>query len=296
MPSMDPEPLPRRRGRGELLDQIYVEGARRRRRRRNGSVGLTAAALAVVAGTLFAAGLNGSTPQHVATRGQTAPTSPGSSTSLPSFPTPSTTTPEVATTSTLAGPVPTTAPGTTPRPATTATATGPTTTAVSGGSGTLPPTSSTTEPPTTMAPPTCRNSTDQACGPFRWDPEPGPNAPLTIDVTSAARAGAARTFDFTIVYADADAPVIDGCRSIDFGDGQSSFTGSSPGCPVASCIARYGPWTPPTPQPGRVEGTVSHAFAQPGTYEVRLMAVSRQFLCGDPYENWADKTVTVTVP
>src|SRR6476659_9139296 len=28
----------------------------------------------------------------------------------------------------------------------------------------------------------CRNSSDRACGPFRWEPPPGPNAPLEISI------------------------------------------------------------------------------------------------------------------
>src|SRR5437016_1743450 len=45
-------------------------------------------------------------------------------------------------------------------------------------------TTSTTAAPsattTTVRPgPVCRNSTDQACGEFRWDPAAGPDAPMT---------------------------------------------------------------------------------------------------------------------
>src|SRR5437762_1768062 len=36
------------------------------------------------------------------------------------------------------------------------------------------------------APPTkpCRNSYDPACGPFRWDPDPGPNQPLGVTASA----------------------------------------------------------------------------------------------------------------
>ena len=35
--------------------------------------------------------------------------------------------------------------------------------------------------PTTTLP--CRNSTDPACGPFRWDPAPAPNQPVAVSYT-----------------------------------------------------------------------------------------------------------------
>src|SRR5579872_131983 len=45
-------------------------------------------------------------------------------------------------------------------------------------------------PPTVAAPPAvtttslvCRDSLDPACGPFRWDPQPLANEPLTVQVT-----------------------------------------------------------------------------------------------------------------
>src|SRR5438552_13353642 len=34
--------------------------------------------------------------------------------------------------------------------------------------------------PTTTSP--CRNSTDAGCGSFRWDPPPGPNQPMVIEI------------------------------------------------------------------------------------------------------------------
>jgi hypothetical protein len=292
VPPTQAEELPRRRSRGELLDHIYAEGARRRRRRRMGTMGLSAAALAVVAGAVLAINLPGGTPQHVATRGQTAPPFPGSTTSSLVMPT----------TVVVGTEAPTTSAPVTAVPPTTVRTTIPTGVTVPATTIRTP----TTEPgpePTTTSPPTtvassgrCVNSTDSACGPFHWQPDPGPDAPLVIDVTPTPRAADPLTYDFAIVYTDADAPIVDGCRNINFGDGQSTFTGSTGSCVAASCVAAYGAWTPPTPQAGRAEATVAHTIPRPGTYEVTLYAVSRHSLCHDPYASSGTRSVTVVVP
>lgn len=292
MPSIEPEELPLRRNRGELLEHIYAEGARRRKRRRIGGVGLSVVALAVLAGSIFAIDLPGSTPQHVATRGQTAPPSPGSTTIVE---------------------LPTTLPADAVQtPAPTLPPTGVPTTErsrVTGGAGgsavTTTPTSqapettvapTTTQPATTLPVGNCRNSGDPACGPFHWDPDPGPNLPLVIEVTATARAGDPRTFDFAIVYSDGDAPIADGCRTVSFGDGSpNTFTGSTPACAVATCLAAFGTWSPPTPVAGRAEATVTHTFGAAGTYEVQLSALSRHSFCHDPYTSYGSKLITVVV-
>ncbi|MGH9223674.1 MAG: hypothetical protein ACRD2W_07775 [Acidimicrobiales bacterium] len=304
MPSIEPDDgvpatqageLPHLRSRSELLDHIYAEGGRRRRRRRMGGLGLSAAALAVVVGAVLATSLPGGTPQHVATRGQTAPPSPGSSTSSLILPTTTLVTAAEAPTTTVAFPTP--AVPTTVRP--TASATSQPSTTV------RPPTTdpdpgakpTTTLPPSTLASSSrCINSADPACGPFHWQPDPGSNAPLVIEVTPTAKAAEPLTYDFAIIYSDSDAPIVDGCRSVGFGDGESTFTGSTGSCVVAACIAAFGAWTPPLAQPGRVEATVSHTFPRAGTYEVTFNAISRHSLCHDPYASSATRTVTVVVP
>ena len=283
MPSIEPEELPRRRGRQELLDHIYSEGERRRRRRRAGRVGLSAVA-ALAVGAAVMAGLPAGTPQQVATRGATAPAAPGSPTSGPGGAEgggEATTTSVAEPTTTVAlEPARPLAPTTVARPVTT----------------TTPLTATTAAPPTTVAGPICLNSTDEACGPFRWEPEPEPNQPLTIDVTATPRPDDPRTFDFAVVYTDPDAPVDDGCRGVSFGDGNTTYTGSSPGCVVAVCLAAYGPWTPPVPEPDRVEAAVSHTYAEPGTYTVSFSARSLHSLCHDPYGSYGDRKITVVVP
>ncbi len=289
MPWSGREPLPRRRSNPELLEDIYLQGGlRRRRRRRAAGLGALTAALGVLAGSAVVADLpRGSSPQQVAARAAAGATSGADSGSA--------THPPMTT-----GPAPATSSETRSRPP----ATRP-----SGGTGGRVEAAVSPEPPatepapsaslgtavvtTTVAPPPpCRDSTDPACGPFRWDPDPGANAPLTITVTARPRAGEPRTFDFHVVYADADAQVRADCRFADFGDGGT--LAASP-CAMAACLATYGPTPPPAPQPGRAEATVSHTFAAAGTYTVSFWAQSGS-PCADPYASYGTGTVEVSVP
>src|SRR2546421_3551967 len=76
--------------------------------------------------------------------------------------------------------------------------------------------------------PACRNSYDAACGPFRWDPEPGPNAPLTVAVTPPSQQViAGKEVNFHVVADDPDAK-IDRCYAVDFGDGEKGGTCPAP--------------------------------------------------------------------
>jgi hypothetical protein len=288
LPFTEPDELPRRYGREELLARIYRDGERRRRRRTVAALGGGAALASVLAVTVLVARLPGGEPQQVATRGSSSPSTPGS----------------LATT--------TTAPAT-EGPTTSAAAPVPSSALRSGGLGpstTLRPIASTTIPVTTIPHPepepepeptptsavsTCRNSVDPACGTFRWDPDAGPNAPLTIEVTPVVRPGDPRTVDFQVLYTDADAKIDDGCRVVDFGDGTSESVGTVSGCPIAACVAQYGPWTPPAREPGRSEAAVSHTFPGPGTYGVRFTARSGGPGCGQPYASNGDRTVVVMI-
>ena len=162
--------------------------------------------------------------------------------------------------------------------------------------GTVPPAATTT---TTVRPPAkpCRNSYDPACGPFRWDPDPGPNAPLTVTVTPPSqqvKTGA--EVNFHIVAHDPDAKV-DRCYAFDFGDGQKGTT-----CPPpAACQTPYGPWTPPakvddtyTPTPD-----VTHKYSTPSPpdkpYVASFVVQSHSFCNPDPYGGSGQRAATVTV-
>lgn len=166
-------------------------------------------------------------------------------------------------------------------------------------------TAATRTPPTTVLPTTsttltCRDSQDPACGDFRWDPDPGPNAPLVIQVTATPRANDPRTIDFAVVYTDADAGPVN-CRFVKYseegeGSGGYNVEGGTAACPLALCARAYGPWTPPAPQPGQSQATVTRTYAAAGAYTVKFTANTASPSCNHPYASSAEKIVTVTVP
>jgi hypothetical protein len=143
---------------------------------------------------------------------------------------------------------------------------------------------------TTTAVPTCHNSYDPKCGPFRWDPDPGPNQPLTVTVTPEKQQGTAgQEVNFHVVAKDPDAK-IDSCVAIEFGDDDKH-----PSCPTPSCQTPYGPWTPPAKAPDQVENDIKHKYAAPGTYTARFRYLSRSFCNPDPYGGVASGVAQVTV-
>lgn len=139
------------------------------------------------------------------------------------------------------------------------------------------PTSSTTETtssvpgaggPSTSAPgSSCRNSYDPACGPFRWDPAPGPNAQASFSYTITPKnPKAGETVTIRVVADDPDAVLEP--RSVrlgfDFSAGPSATEPMDAGCP--SYRTRYGPWTPPAKRKGHVERTFTHVYEAEGSY------------------------------
>ena len=130
-------------------------------------------------------------------------------------------------------------------------------------------TTSTTAP--SVAAVSCRNSADPACGSFYWDPQPVADRPLMVDVRftpEQPRVGDEVTFEIT--YVDPDAPEL-ACTVLAFGDDASPTHCDSPQRPCG----RYGPWTPPAPQPLEARQVEVHVYNQPGTYEVLVGATSR---------------------
>ena len=158
-------------------------------------------------------------------------------------------------------------------------------------------TASPAAPPTTAPSSTtstslvCRNSTDPACGPFRWDPPPGPNQPMTVAVSvSPAAPRAGETVSFRVTVDDPDgADLVGGGGSVDYGDGTPvpGFSGH------VDCVGSYGPWTPPGPVPLHKEFTYQHAYAAPGTYTVTFTFGSFGNCAYGPSE--AVQTATVSV-
>lgn len=139
----------------------------------------------------------------------------------------------------------------------------------------------------------CRNSSEPACGPFRWDPQPT-NRPMTIIVrpsTTTARVGETVVFD---VEATDDTKIDPGdCGNISsFGDEEFG----EGGCDV-DCLypPRYGPWDPPAPTEGRITERFAHAYQRPGTYQARFTYHSGDRCTRDPYVSEDTGMVTITV-
>ena len=134
----------------------------------------------------------------------------------------------------------------------------------------------------------CRNSTDPACGPFQWDPPPGPNSPLEIGITyspSAPRVGEEVTV--TVHARDADALI--GVVTLAFGD-EEAFT--IPPASIVSCAgAEAGPWSLPAPTPDDVVKTFRHTYTRAGDFTLAAYAASPDIVSGtcppNPYASQA---------
>lgn len=213
---------------------------------------------------------------------------------------------EPTTTSTTAGP--TTTPGrpvTTKAPATTTTApraavTTSTTAPAPVVAAAVSTTTSITAPPatttTTLDP--CRNSADPACGPFRFDPQPGADNPMAVQVaTEPASPVAGQPMVFHLTLTDPDGVSYDGTN---FNFGNSGIGGSTP-----EACAKFGPWDPPARDPASATQTVNvtHTYFAAGTYTATFFFDAGPFDCVDsvtgrgdrPYASSATGTVTVQV-
>jgi len=145
--------------------------------------------------------------------------------------------------------------------------------------------------------PGCVNSTDAACGPFHWDPEPARNRPLTATLRvapDAVRVGQQVTA--TVTWSDPDAPAVDLVAEC-WGDG-----GCSPPPPGCTRHSASGSWTPPPPRAGRGKLVLrAHSYSSSGRYPVTVTVRSRSWpgdLCppsGDPYTNTTTVRTVVTI-
>ncbi|MFN2609169.1 MAG: hypothetical protein ABR511_14965 [Acidimicrobiales bacterium] len=125
--------------------------------------------------------------------------------------------------------------------------------------------------PTTTAPPVCRNSTDPRCGPFRYEPAPAANQPLTVQVVvqfggapvPPAVPKAGQEVTFTVTVADPDDRVSAECGAVSYGDGATEPLPCSPPSP---CPQAFGPWDPPAPQADSQTFTFKHTYGSAGTF------------------------------
>jgi hypothetical protein len=159
-----------------------------------------------------------------------------------------------------------------------------------GGSATAPG----SEPFTPSGTP-CRNSSDPACGPFYWDPDPGANAPMTGQVTFSPanpKVGDQVTFRLTASDPD-DSPVV--YCSYSFGDEGVVCDPGELMAPDTFCPKQYGPWTPPPRKPGTMDQTVTHVYNNSGTYDVYFGTHSGSYCSSDPYHGTINLRTTVVV-
>jgi hypothetical protein len=154
-----------------------------------------------------------------------------------------------------------------------------------------PGTTATTSGPSTQP---CRNSYSAACGPFRWDPDPGPNEDITAQFSySPPNPRAGEQVSFRIVSHDVDAMPVGVC-SANFGNG-GFVCDPRPQVDPSFCKKQYGPWTPPARQEGSNDETLTNTYTQPGTYDVTINVRSAAGECNNPYASTLQLTATVIV-
>lgn len=155
---------------------------------------------------------------------------------------------------------------------------------------TIPDTSTTTSTTTLV----CRDSYDPACGEFRWDPDPGPNQPVSVTVTmEPANPHPGDEVTFHVVVDDPDHQVSPACgNSIEYGDGYGEGTA----CPLMACRQPFGPHTPPAREPGQLSTDIVHTYADAGSYTATFVFDSgSNFDCDDPYASSGERSITFEV-
>lgn len=147
-------------------------------------------------------------------------------------------------------------------------------------------------PAPTPSPKPCRNSYDPVCGPFRWDPDPGTNAPLNVTASAQPQqVNAGTEVNFHIVADDPDAKIAQCVVFVDFGDGQTG--GTCP--PPPACQTPYGPWTPPARVKDHWETDIKHTYATAGWHTASFQVQSHSFCNPDPYGGSGQAPATVEV-
>lgn len=158
------------------------------------------------------------------------------------------------------------------------------------------PASTTTSTSTTVAP--CHNSTDPACGPFRFLTQPGVDSPMTLQVvTEPATPRAGQDMAFRITLTDPD--------GVSYGSSLFFLGDSGLGESSADPCTKFGPWDPPARDPAHAVEvqTVRHTYAEPGSFTSSFAFDAGPFDCTDsvtgrgdrPYASSAKATLTVTV-
>lgn len=138
---------------------------------------------------------------------------------------------------------------------------------------------------TTVPADQCRNSHDPGCGPFRFDPSPGPDSPMTVEIAAipaSPRAGEA--FTFHVVLHDPD--------GVSYGGTTFAYDGGGAiGSTRTAACEKYGAWDPPAPDPSRATEVqdIGHVYAEPGTYTATFSFESGPHDCVDPVTGRGDR-------
>lgn len=135
------------------------------------------------------------------------------------------------------------------------------------------------------------------CGPFKWDPAPGENSPVTIGISvSPAQPKAGQQVTFYIVIDDPDAAIQGDSYAASFGESGTVVDPNGPIEDFPSCKQGYGPWVPPKKIAGHWEMTLQHVYEAPGTYKAGFAFHSHNLdQCQDAYGSRGAGTVTVVV-
>lgn len=155
-----------------------------------------------------------------------------------------------------------------------------------------PPASTSSTATTTATTQPCRKSEEPACGPFRWDPPPPPDQPMSVKLSylpTAPKAGETVTFSVTVDDPDGNGLLDRTGIAHNYGDGTPSQGVSG----HVDCVARFGPWTPEAPKPLHADLTFRHVYTAAGTYTVSFPFKSIGDCTHGPSE--ATATVTITV-
>lgn len=136
----------------------------------------------------------------------------------------------------------------------------------------------------------CRNSHNDECGEFRWEPSPADDKPIQVNIQhspTSPNAGDVVTFSMRVSDDSQDKPSI---TEADWGDG--SVTSGVGGCKVQS--ERFGPWTPPSNEVNSNEVQVRHRYIKAGSYNVSF-AVSTDQCDSRRYNPYGSRTTVKTM-
>jgi hypothetical protein len=145
----------------------------------------------------------------------------------------------------------------------------------------------------------CRNSYDARCGPFRWDPDPGPNEPSTAQISySPANPHVGEEVTFHVTYFNPDGPAGSCENTTSYGDGTTVKGSCAVLPPPGGCKTAYGPWTPPARKAESVAFDITNSYKAAGTYTVMVEGDAGDDPCDqptNPYRDTKSGSTTITV-